>query len=125
MLQHGLLDYNLNYKSKNLSVQNNIIEVKHIATGFMLIKRNAINLLIEAYPSTKYTDDVSFLSGDENKYAHALFDCGVEDDHYYSEDWLFCHRWEKINGTIYTDISINLIHTGLNNFNGSLYSSII
>jgi len=125
MIQHGLLDYNLNYKSKNLSIKNNIIEVKHIATGFMLIKRNAINLLIKAYPSTKYTDDVSFLTGDENKYAYALFDCGVEDDHYYSEDWLFCHRWEKNNGSIYADVTINLTHTGTNHFNGSLLSNII
>lgn len=125
MIQHGLLDYNLNYKSKNLSIKNNIIEVKHIATGFMLIKRNAINVLIKAYPSTKYTDDVSFLTGDENKYAYALFDCGVEDDHYYSEDWLFCHRWEKNNGSIYADVTINLTHTGTNHFNGSLLSNII
>ncbi len=125
MIQHGLLDYNLNYKSKNLSIKNNIIEVKHIATGFMLIKRNVINSLIKAYPSTKYTDDVSFLTGDENKYAYALFDCGVEDDHYFSEDWLFCHRWEKNNGSIYADITINLIHTGTNHFNGSLLSNII
>ena len=125
MIQHGLLDYNLNYKSKNLSIKDNLIEVKHIATGFMLIKRSAIDKLIKAYPSTKYTDDVGFLSDDENKYAYALFDCGVEDGHYYSEDWLFCHRWEKNNGSIFTDITINLIHSGINHYNGSLLSQLI
>jgi hypothetical protein len=81
--------------------------------------------MAKAYPSTKYTDDVGFLMPNENKWAYALFDCGVEDDHYYSEDWLFCHRWSKMGGNIYLDVSINLKHSGMEDYNGSFIASVI
>ena len=74
---HNLVDYNLNYLDKQIHVKNNTIKVKHIATGFMLIKRHVIESMIKAFPSTKYTEDVNFLTSDENKYAYALFDCSV------------------------------------------------
>jgi hypothetical protein len=49
----------------------------------------------------------------------------VEDNHYYSEDWLFCHRWTKMGGSIYLDVTINLMHTGNVDFKGSYLSTII
>jgi hypothetical protein len=91
----------------------------------MMIKRNTIEKMIESFPSTKYIDDVGFLQSDENKYAYALFDCGVEDGHYFSEDWLFCDRWMKMGGNIYIDVTINLKHTGIEDYNGSYLASII
>ena len=48
----------------------------------MMIQRNVIEKMTTSYHSTKYTDDINFLTTDENKYAYALFDCGVVDDHY-------------------------------------------
>lgn len=125
MIQHNLLRYNINYIDSYLKIEQNITKVRHIPTGFMMLKRETIELMIEAYPETKYTDDVGFLEDDENKYAYALFDCGVQDDHYFSEDWYFCHRWTKIGGDVYLDVSINLKHTGNEDFNGSFISSII
>jgi acyl-CoA synthetase (AMP-forming)/AMP-acid ligase II len=124
-LQHHLLKYNTNFLENVLNIDNNLTKVRHIATGFMMIKRSTIEKMAKAFPSTKYTDDVGFLHGDENKYAYALFDCGVEDDHYFSEDWLFCHRWTKMGGSVYLDVSINLKHTGIEDFNGSFIASIV
>lgn len=124
-VQQNLLKYNTNFLDNVITIQNNLTKVRHIATGFMMFKRATIEHMAKAYPTTKYTDDVGFLHGDENKYAYALFDCGVEDDHYYSEDWLFCHRWSKMGGNIYMDVSINLKHTGLEDYSGSFISSII
>ena len=91
----------------------------------MMIKRSTIEKMSQAFPSTKYTDDVGFLQGKENDFAYALFDCGVEDDHYYSEDWLFCHRWQKMGGDIYIDVSINLTHSGMEDYCGSFIASIV
>ena len=125
MIQHSILNYNLNYKTKNIEVTNNLIEVRHIATGFMLIKRTVIEQLSTVYPDTKYVDDINYLNKDEERFAYALFDCAVIEKHYFSEDWLFCHRWSQINGKIYTDISINLQHTGLQDYDGSLLASLI
>jgi hypothetical protein len=124
-IQHKLLKYNINFLDNVLNIDNNLTKVRHIATGFMMIKRGTIEKMMKAFPSTKYTDDVGFLHGDENKYAYALFDCGVEEDHYFSEDWLFCHRWTKMGGNVYLDVSINLKHTGIEDFNGSFIASVI
>jgi hypothetical protein len=125
MIQYKLLSYNVNYLTNTIQVENNLTKVKHLATGFMMIQRNVIENLSKAFPSTKYTDDVSFLKPEENKYAYALFDCGVEDDHYYSEDWMFCHRWTKLGGSVYIDVTINLTHTGIEDYRGSLIASLI
>jgi hypothetical protein len=125
MVQYNMVRYNLNFMSPVVSIDNNLTKVKHIATGFMMMKRSTVEQMQLAYPATKYTDDVGFLQGDENKHAFALFDCGVEDDHYLSEDWMFCHRWTKMGGSVYIDVSINLTHTGQEDFAGSFIASII
>ncbi len=125
LIQNKLLNYNLNLLPEGLKIDNNIGRVKHIATGFMMIKRNTLEKMFAAFPSTKYTDDVSFLRPEENKFAYALFDCGVEDDHYYSEDWMFCSRWSKMGGEIWVDISINLVHIGIERYSGSYLSQLV
>jgi hypothetical protein len=124
-LQHRLLNYNVNYLEPVLKIVDNLAKVKHIATGFMLIQRNTLVEMMKAFSFTKYTDDVGFLEEPENKYAYALFDCSVEEGHYFSEDWLFCHRWTKMGGEVYIDVTINLTHTGIEDYNGSYISSII
>jgi hypothetical protein len=124
-IQNKLLRYNINYKSNIVEIHNNLAKVKHLATGFMMIRRDTIEKMSKAFPSTKYVDDVNFLEGSENDHAYALFDCGVEEGHYFSEDWLFCSRWTKMGGDIWLDVSINLTHTGNEDYNGSYLSSII
>ena len=78
-----------------------------------------------AFPSAKYTDDVGFLQGEENDYAFALFDCGVEEGHYCSEDWLFCSRWSKMGGDTWIDVTINLNHSGVEDFKGCYLASLL
>lgn len=125
LIQSSLLRYNVNYLDNYLQIEQSLTKVKHIATGFMLMQRNMLEKMMLAYPSTKYTDDVNFLAGSENNYAYALFDCGVEDGHYLSEDWLFCNRWSRLNCDIWLDVSINLTHSGNMDYVGSFVSSII
>jgi len=125
MIQFNLLKYNVNYINNYLEIENNLTKVKHAPTGFMMIQRNVIEKMAQAYPSTKYTDDVSFLRPEENQYAYALFDCGVENNHYYSEDWLFCHRWQRMGGDVWADVSINLTHTGIEVYKGCYMSNLL
>jgi hypothetical protein len=125
LIQQKLLKYNINFINSILEIEQNLAKVKHLATGFMMIKRNVLEKMAKAYPSTKYIDDVGFLHGAENDHAYALFDCGVEEGHYYSEDWLFCHRWSKMGGGIWIDVSINLTHTGIEDYNGSFITTLI
>jgi hypothetical protein len=124
-VQMNLLKYNVNYISTHINIKNNLTQVKHVATGFMMIQRDVITQMSGTYASTKYTDDVNFLLPEENKYAYALFDCGVVDDHYLSEDWMFCNRWTETGGDIWIDVTINLTHTGIHDFPGSLMSSFM
>lgn len=125
MIQNNLLKYNTNYKDEKIEIKNNLTQVKHLATGFMMIKREVIEKMFVEYNDTKYKDDVGFLSEKEEKYTYALFDCGVIDKHYYSEDWLFCDRWSKIDGEIWVDITIKLTHSGIENYDGNYLCSLI
>lgn len=125
MVQFNMLRYNVNYLDNTLNIDKNLAKVKHLATGFMMIKRNVIEKMSKAFPSTKYVDDVNFLKDNENDFAYALFDCGVEEGHYFSEDWLFCHRWSKMGGSIWMDVSIALTHTGIEDYKGCYITSII
>lgn len=124
-IQQNLLNYNMNYLQEKTLIQNgSLCEVKHVATGFMMIRREVIEKMSQSFPSTKYVDDVGYLNPEENQYAYALFDCGVEDGHYFSEDWMFCHRWRNMGGSIFMDISIKLSHTGIEEYNGFILSTI-
>ena len=125
MIQYNLVKYNMNYISSNLAITNNLAEVRHLATGFMMIQRSLLESMMMQHPSTKYVDDVCFLRDEENKFAYALFDCGVEEGHYFSEDWLFCHRWSKMGGKIYADVSISLVHSGMEDYKGCYISSVL
>jgi hypothetical protein len=125
MIKYNMVNYNINYLSNNLEINENITKVKYLATGFMMIQRNVIEKMQKSFPSTKYVDDVNFLQPQENEFAYALFDCGVEDGRYMSEDWLFCQRWSKMGGNVYLDVGINLTHTGTEDFNGSYITSIL
>ncbi|NDH69492.1 MAG: hypothetical protein EBY22_16680, partial [Gammaproteobacteria bacterium] len=125
IVQFNMVRYNVNYLDNTLNIDKNLAKVKHIATGFMMIKRSVIEKMGKAFPSTKYVDDVNFLKPEENEFAYALFDCGVEEGHYFSEDWLFCHRWSKMGGSIWMDVSIALTHTGIEDYRGCYITSII
>jgi len=125
IIQMRMLKYNVNHISNEVKIVKNLTQVRHIATGFMMIQRNVIEELSNAYPETKYTDDISYLTEEENKYAYALFDCGVVDNHYLSEDWMFCTRWTKQKNDIWIDITINLTHTGTHDFKGCFISTLM
>lgn len=125
-IQQNILNYNVNYlTSEKVLINQSLLEIKHVATGFMMITRHVIEQMIQSFPSTKYIDDVGYLRPDENKFAYALFDCGVEDGHYFSEDWMFCHRWRNMGGNVFMDISIKLTHTGTEDYKGFILSTLI
>ena len=125
IIQYNMVNYNVNYLDKCMTIDDNLAKVKHLATGFMMIQRVAFDKMFKAYPDTKYIDDISFLKPEENKYAYALFDTAVNEGRYLSEDWVFCQRYTALKNAVYIDVSIMLTHTGICDYKGAYISSIL
>ena len=124
-------EYVLNFKFESeekrqagkLSLNNGLIEVLDGGTGFMCIKRSVIEKMINAYPETKYVNDIN-LGADYENNCYSLFDtmhC-PESNRYLSEDYTFCRRWQSLKGKIYLDPTVNLNHKGTHNFLGNITS---
>lgn len=92
-----------------------LIEVKHAATGFMLIKREVfINLFNKV---NTYTMPADVYGTDGERTIRCFFDTKIsENKEYLSEDWFFCELWRKYGGKIYIDPQIRLKHIGMKIF---------
>ena len=124
-LKCKLVDCNLNYLSNTIEIKNNHCQVRHLATGFMMIKRSLIEELQTIYPQMKYEDDCGFLNTKEQVHAYAFFNTEVSEGHFMSEDWYFCDLCRKQNKQIFVDISINLCHVGQEYYSGSILASLV
>ena len=100
-----------------------LYEVSTAGTGFMLIKREIIESLIEKLPETKYRDNLN-LGAQFEPHMYALFDTMIDENgNYLSEDWTFCKRVREILGKpIWIDAGINLDHLGTHRFRGDIES---
>jgi hypothetical protein len=87
--------------------------------GFMLLKRQAIERMVEAYPETRYKS-VHAYSNVKTAVNYALFDCMIDKDTnaYISEDFGFCQKWRDIGGKIWLDTEGRLTHIGAYSFHG-------
>ncbi len=92
--------------------QDVLVEVKDAATGFLLIKREAILKMIQSHADLKYRNTMVKDPRYQDLF-YALFDTSIDQDGVYlSEDYTFCRRWQKLGGQIYLDQSIALDHIG-------------
>ena len=97
-----------------LAREGAFVEGEYAGAGFMLIKRNVIARMFEAYPNLHYkcahncTD--TYLSPNQ----YALFDTMIDEEtgEYLSEDYAFCRRWRKLGGKVWLDTESRLVHIG-------------
>ena len=102
-------------------VNNGMIKVKDIGTGFMLVKRECLEILMYKHEDLKYVNNVAGYHTDKSaEYFYTLFDTDIDPKSkvYLSEDYLFCKRWLDCGGECWLDLSINLNHTGVMDFKG-------
>lgn len=125
ILQNNILDYDVILQNNSLKIENGISKVHYTSCSFMLIKRFVIEQLQNAFPKLKYFDNTNTLSFNQQKNVFALFDSGIIDDKYCSEDIVFCERWKNINGSIWICLSININNVNQHTFKGSFYNSIL
>lgn len=100
------------------------IEMEEAPTGFMVIKRAVFEKLIQAYPDLQYSPDSI---GVANRGLHyRFFDCFVDpvSKRYLSEDYGFCHLWNKIGGKVYIDSGSNLTHQGSKVYQGPFTATL-
>jgi hypothetical protein len=97
----------------------NLVEVMNLGTGFMLIKREVLEKMIEANPHLHYIDAIG-LDKKYDPFKFALFDTQIDPEtkEYLSEDYLFCKRWREMGGKIWADLTISLNHVGYFTFKG-------
>ena len=119
----NVVNFNIktNEKGQSLvSVKDGLIELLDAGTGFMMIKREAIEKMIENYQNLAYKTDTEEKGKQINETHYALFDTIIEEDtgRYLSEDYTFCRRWQKIGGKIWLHPDIVLNHIGTYRFRG-------
>jgi hypothetical protein len=108
-------------------------KVNYAGTGFMCIERKVFQEIIKKYPQIKYKTDVRAkldnkrepkeVLGNEE---YAFFDCGIQGQgiledrentqRYLSEDYYFCALWKQCNGEIWTDLTSQLKHIGIKDY---------
>lgn len=87
--------------NNDIKIKSGVIEVTHSPTGFMLIKKETINQMIEKYPNLKIEQD-TLMNGKHKKIEHMwnFFDTihDPETKTYLGEDFAFCKLWRDIGG---------------------------
>ncbi len=97
------------------------ITARHAGTGFMLLRRDALEAMVRGYPETRYGGIDAYSPGSGEAGPHyALFDCMVapETGQYISEDWTFCRRWRALGGKVWLDTLGSLTHVGAHEYVG-------
>ncbi|MGH6779946.1 MAG: hypothetical protein ACRECL_18375 [Bradyrhizobium sp.] len=119
------LDYVLEIDDPNhVMVVNGFTRVRYAGTGFLMIRRHALEKMCRHYASLQFFREHSHdaLSGSRNRFA--LFECLIDPatGTYLSEDFAFCKRWTDLGGEIWADLDSRLDHVGPSVFHGDIAS---
>ena len=99
------------------------VRARYAGTGFLMIRREALERMCAHYPRLKYKRDHSLDATTASENRFALFECMIaEDGTYLSEDFAFCKRWTDMRGEIWADLNSKLNHVGPMAFCGDLSS---
>jgi hypothetical protein len=113
--------------SKGLVSRNGFVKSMYAGTGFLMIRRAALEAMIKHYPELHYQSEHKAndpFAG--NPWRSALFNCMIdpETSTYLSEDFSFCKRWTDMGGEIWVDLTSRLDHVGTMTFHGDLSARV-
>lgn len=138
-ISETVTDYVINFEfdseedkaNGSVTLHGDLLKVKDAGTGFMMIRREVLEEMIEAYK-----DEVSYIKDNKDLMPdgsvqkipteqYALFDTIIEPEtrRYLSEDYTFCRRWQALGGKIWLDTKIVLNHIGTHTFRGHTFVS--
>jgi hypothetical protein len=109
---------------KSVEVVNGFAKVAYAGTGFLMIKREAMQRVVDAHPELHARmGDMADPLADE---AVMVFDTMIEPEtgQYLSEDYAFCRRWRDLGGEIWADVEARLTHVGHAAYVGSLVQAM-
>lgn len=120
-------DYVLELDQNHTKIQNNLLRVRYVGTGFMLIRRDVLERMKQVYPERRYELDGVFTPRYEGDVFYDFFGIGVVQDpalyknrpFYVSEDWMFCRLAQRADIPVYVDVSVPLSHIGTFTFPGN------
>jgi hypothetical protein len=97
-----------------VEIEAGFAKVAYVGTGFMLIRRAALQQVADAHP--ELTANL-----DEGRTA-MVFEPMIEPEtgEYLSEDYAFCRRWRDLGGEIWADAEARLTHVGHATYSGRL-----
>ena len=96
---------------------------RYAGTGFMMIRRSAIERMVAAYPETRYRTMHTYpATPQRGSPFYNLFDCIIDPEtgEYLSEDFTFCHRFRKLGGKVWLDTESRLRHVGSMEFHADI-----
>ncbi len=125
------LNYMINYNRDSggiitepiLGKKNKLIKLDYCTTGFLLMKRSAIELMKEKYPELSFYNEQLLKQWNIKKGNLVLiFDTMVhpEKNDYLSEDYAMCYRWRKLGGEVWGLADSKITHHGCYKFEGNL-----
>lgn len=108
-------------RTPQVQIVDNLVKLKDAGTGFMCIKREVIQQLMDAHPELKYVNDINVDKKFE-PFMYALFDTMIDPEsrRYLSEDYMFCRLWQQAGGEVYLDPRTALNHVGHYTFRGNI-----
>jgi hypothetical protein len=108
-------------RTPQVQIVDNLVRLKDAGTGFMCIKKEVIQQLMDAHPDLKYVNDINVDKKFE-PYMYALFDTMIDPEsrRYLSEDYMFCRLWQQAGGEVYLDPRTALNHVGHYTFRGNI-----
>jgi len=118
----GAFAFNILTNQENTTDERGIVEIRHGATGFMLIKRTVFETLMPHVPTYRIG---SFTDPNTGKYinplTHEFFATSIDSSGaLLSEDYHFCELWRKHGGKVHANPFIQLQHTGTYTYTGNL-----
>lgn len=111
---------------KSILTPQGYMEISHVPTGCLTIKRNVLHQMIEEYPDLKLEEKENPNDKEVRPFFYNFFDCyhDKENGKYYGEDFGFSLLWTKMGGKIYAYIMEDIAHIGDFAFHGRMYDDL-
>lgn len=105
----------------SINLPHGCLEVHDVGTGFQLVSRRAILQMMAAHPELLHW---SRSHSDNGEPLWALYDTGVIDGTYESEDFMFCRYWQQLGGRVYVYVPATFRHYGTHGFEASIMEQL-